>query len=183
MTRLLVVDAQLLAPSGIELRGIDNRHAGDVRIGFGGDVEAASTGSRDERDAFERIGQAGAVDVNDVEWRTGDCGCSDHFLDRFNIGAGLQASETADVGVDGYLSLGGNSEHVDYFEARGAGCVLNAHANAEGAGVEFVTQTLLDLLYLVRGGGIVGPRPALGQNFRDAGVRVENIGRQRCAED
>ncbi len=91
-----------------------------------------------------------------------------------NRRARLDAPGAAHVGIDRQLALGGNSEHVDDFEPRRAGSVLNAHADAEGAGVEFVAQALLDALDLFWRGGLVGGGSAFRQ---DGSVR------QRCAEN
>ena len=165
---IAVVDAEFFTPSGIEERGIDGGHAGDVGIRFGGDVETAGAGSFDQRNAFERVAQAGAVDVNDVQRRAGDGGCPNDFFDGFDGGAGLDAAGAAHVGVDRELALGGDAEHVDDFEARGSGSVLNAHADAECAGVEFVAQALLNALDLLGSGGLVGGGSAFGQDLRNA---------------
>src|SRR5579863_7147417 len=77
---IAVVDAQLFAPSGIEYRGVDGRHAGDVGIRLGGHVEAASASTFDQRDAFQRVAQTSAVDVNNVQRGAGDGGRADDFL-------------------------------------------------------------------------------------------------------
>ena len=180
---IAVIDAQFFAPSGIEQRGIHRRHAGDVGIRLGGHVESARARAFDQRNAFERVEQAGAVDVNDVQRRAGDRGCADDFLDGLNGRTGLEASEAAHVRIDRQLALRGHAEHVDHFESGRARCVLNAHADAECAGVEFVAQALLYLLDLLGRCWFIRCRSALGQDLGNAGTRVNHARIQRCTED
>jgi hypothetical protein len=178
-----VVDAQLLAPAGIEERGIHGGHAGDVGISFGGHIEAAGACAFDQRNAFERIDRAGAVDVNNVQRRAGDGGRADDFLDSFDGRAGLEAPEAPHVRIHREFAFGGDAEHVDHLESSRARSVLNAHADAESASVEFVTQALLNLLDLLRCCRFVRSRTALGKNLGDAGAGINCSRVQGRAED
>src|SRR6516225_8790783 len=64
----------LLLPTRIEKRRVDLRQTGDVRIRLGSDVEAASARSGNHTQTFRRLAQATAVDVYDVQRRSGDRG-------------------------------------------------------------------------------------------------------------
>ncbi len=161
---IAVVDAQLFAPAGIKQCGIDCGHAGDVRVSLCRNVEAASPGSFDQRNAIQGIAQASAVDVNDVQRGACDRGRTNHFLHRFDGGARLHASGATQVGVDGQLALGGHAEHVDDLEASRAGRVLDAHADAECAGIEFLAQALLNAFDLFGRGRLVGSGSAFRQD-------------------
>ncbi len=108
--------------------------------------------------------------------RASDGGRSNDFLDRLDGGAGLNASEAAQVSVDRQLAFGGQAEHVNHFQPGRAGSVLNAHADAEGPGIKFRAQALLNLLDLFGGGGLVGRWSALGQNGSVRQRRAKNQG-------
>ena len=169
-----VGDAHALLPAGAEDGGVYGGHAGDVGVGFGGDVEAAGAGSFDHGEAFEGVAEAGAVDVDDVEGGSGDGGGSDDFGDGFDGGAGFDAAGAADVGVDGQAAFGGEMEDVEDFRAGGAGGVLNAHADGEASGIEFCAEALEDGCDLFGCGVLIGCGAGFGQ---------DGSGGQRGAED
>ena len=174
--QIAVVDALFFAPSGIENGGVDGRHAGDVGIGFGSDIEATGARTFDHRNALQRVAQAGAVHVNDVERCAGDGGGADDFLRGLNGGTWIDAASAAHVRIDRQLALGGHAEHVDDFETGSAGSVFNAHPDAESAGIELVAQTLLNALDLLGRGRLVGGGPAFRQNSSGGQGRAENQG-------
>jgi hypothetical protein len=121
-------------------------------------------GSGDERDAFQRIAQAGAVDVNDVQGRAGDGRRADDFFDGLDRRTRLDAACAPHVGIHRQLALGSYAEHVDHLEPRGPWDVLNAHADAERAGVELIAQALLNVSNLFGGGRFVGRGSAFRQD-------------------
>src|SRR5580698_388245 len=179
---IAVVYPQPFFPSGIEQSRVDGSHAGNVGIGFSGHVKAAGAGAFNQRDAFQRIPQASAIDVDNVEGSAADGGGADYFFHRLDGGAGLHASETAHVGVDGKFTLGGDTKHVDDFEPGRSRSVLNAHTDAEAAGIDFVAQPLLNFGDLAGRCRVVRGWPALGQDVGNAGM-VRAGRRQRSAED
>ena len=68
--KVAVLDTELFAPARIEESGIDARHSGDVGIGLGRHIQAAGAGSLNQRQAFDGVQQACAVDVNDMKRRS-----------------------------------------------------------------------------------------------------------------
>ena len=108
--------------------------------------------------------------------------CSNHFADRLNRRTGFDASRTAHVGIDGHTALGGETEHINHFQPRCSGCVLNAHPNRQATRIEFRSQALAYRFDLFRRGRLIGGRPALGQNLGCTSVVSNDLGRQRRAE-
>ncbi len=84
--------------------------------------------------------------------------------------------------VNRQLVLGGEAEHIDDLKPRRAGRVLNSHADAESAGVQFVLQALFDLGNLLGCGVLVGRRATLWQDSSNARVRTDNPWVKRCTE-
>src|SRR5579864_197651 len=79
--------------------------------------------------------------------------------------------------------LGGEAENINHLESRRTGRVLNAHSDAESAGVQFMLQALFDSADLLGCSVLVGRRAALWQNFLNARVRPDIPRVQRRTED
>ena len=113
--------------------------------------------------------------MNDVQWRPSDGGRADDLLNRLDVRSGLDSAGTAHVRVYGELAFGGDAEHINHFETRGAGRVLNSHTDAERSSINLFAQPLLYPDDLFGSGGLAGGRAAFGQDFRDSGSRVSRI--------
>src|ERR1035438_433793 len=104
--------------------------------------------------------------MHDVQSSPGDRGCSDDFLGGLDCRSGLNVPGATHVSIDRHLALGRHSEDVNDLETGGAWGVLNAHADAESAGIKLVAQTLPNALDLFgRGGLISGGAPFWPKGF------------------
>src|SRR5438128_10716232 len=86
--------------------------------------------------------------MGDMQRRTGDRSRSDDLAHRFDAVAPAMYEHR-------HAAFGGDAKHLDDFLARRPRRVLNTHADAKAARVEFVPQPLLHTLYLLRGGGVI----------------------------
>ena len=79
-------------------------------------------------------------------------------------------------------ALGGQSEHVNHFQPRRSGCVLDAHPNRQSSRIQLRAQALPYGFDLLRCGRLVGRWSALRQDLRNSGVRDDDRGRKWRAE-
>ena len=170
---IAIIDSLLLSPARIKHRRVDRGHARDVGIRLGRHIQPARPRSLHHRETFQRIAQATAVDVDDMQRGACNRRRSNHLAHRFNRGTRFEPPRAAHMGVDRQPPLGREPEHVNHFQSRRAGCVLNAHSNRQSASVQFRTQPLPNRFDLFRRSGMFGCRPALRQDCSR---------RQRCPE-
>ena len=179
----VVADAKFFLPARIEERRVQRRHTCDVGIRLGGDVEAACACAFHHGKTFQRVVQAAAVDVHDVQRRTRDGGRSNHFADRLNGRARLDLSGAAHVRVNRHPPLGSETEYFNHFQSRCSRCVLDSHPNGQSAGVQLRAQLLLHAFDLFRCSVLIGGGATFWEDLRDAGVNFFSTSRQRRAED
>ena len=77
-------------------------------------------------------------------------GGADDFADGLDAGARLEQAEAADMREHRHVPRCRQPKHLDHFEAGRARRVLNAHADAQRAGIEFLPQAIFDRLDLLR---------------------------------
>ncbi len=113
------------------------------------------------------------VDVDDLQGSASHRGRADDFADGFDAGAGLFATDAADVGEHRHVAVRRRLEDMNDFLPGRARHVLNAHADTECAGIDFAVEASLHASDLIRRGGIVRRVSALGDDV---------VPGQRCAE-
>src|ERR1043166_910823 len=96
--QIVISNAEFFLPAGIEQRRVDGGHTGFIGISFSGHIQTASTRSRYQPNAIERLRQATAVDMDDVQGSAGDCGRSNDLTDGLDAGSGLMLTATAKMG-------------------------------------------------------------------------------------
>src|SRR5438128_9702945 len=146
--KIRIVHAELFSPAGVEERRVNLRRAGNVRIGLGGHIKSAAACAGNHAQTFGSLAQATAVDMGDMQRRTGDRSRSDDLAHRFDAVAPAMHEHR-------HAAFGGDAKHLDDFLARRPRRVLNTHADAKAARVEFVPQPLLHTFYLFRGGWVI----------------------------
>ena len=133
-----------------EQRGVDRRHARRVRVAFGGSVDSVVARALYHLQCLAGRVKAGALDVNDVERRSGYGGRRYHLAGRFNAAHGFAVSLAPNVDVTGRAVLGGDAEDSQDFPARAAPRVVEAEADGERAPSQAGFDPILDPRQFVR---------------------------------
>ena len=154
--QIMVGDAHALLPTRIEDGGFQSGASRGVRIGFGGDIQAALLRSVNYIEKARRFAHAHAGDVDHVNRRPGSGTIRNNFLERGESSGWFEKAVVAEVHVDGGSVSRSNFEDIHDFRVGGGRSVVDPHADGERAVFQALVDRRRDFLNLFGSGFAVG---------------------------
>src|SRR3979409_735322 len=120
-------------------------HAVVVRVRFSCYVQAAGARSANHIEFMDYVEPTCALNVNDVERRSGGERIGKYFLEPRQVSL-FGRSTSTNMHVDGGVVLRGNLKHLEDFPIGGSGCVGRTESHRQRAAMQPLLDPCLDLL-------------------------------------